>query len=139
MSAREIHLLDQLAYLSSITAAKSPTGAAYCYPGRAWLARQLGVSISTISRYTSHLKALGVLRKFQRRPELGKWQTNIYTLVGGAVRLVARIVHPKAPPPNRVAQSAHKPPSEREADRRAEGRTALRALLNNLERKIRGG
>lgn len=139
ISSREAHLIEQFAYLSNITAHKSPTGASYCFPGRRWLAARLGVSISTVSRYTSHLKALGVLRKFQRRPDLGKWQTNIYVLVGPAARLVARVMHPRTAPPNRVAESAHKPPSEGKDSRQPDGRTALRAIIRNLEERLRGG
>lgn len=139
ISSREVHLLDELAYLCSLRAISSRRRAFYATPGRKWLAARLGVSISTISRYTSHLKALGVLRKTQRRPREGHYQTNLYSLCGKATFLLAKTVQQLHRRPIRVAQTQHIAPSEGRVGGSAEARSALRAIIQKLEEKIRGG
>lgn len=74
----DARLLEQLAFLSRLQRAKSPTGKAYCTPSRAWLAERLGCHRDTISRHTSKLALLGIVRKLQRRPVRGEWQTCLY-------------------------------------------------------------
>lgn len=80
----DFRLLDELAFLAKLQASRSPKRSHYCTPGRAWLAQRLGVTPTTISRRTSHLAALGVLHKRQRRPIRGRWQTCLYALVSPA-------------------------------------------------------
>jgi len=132
-------LLDTIAFLSRQTARHSPKQAHYCTPGRSWLARKIGVSIGTISRHTTRLKALGMLNKLQRRPVDGKWQTNLYALRGRATWLVARSMQALHRPPNRVPSNAHIAPFKRGPDRIAEARTSLRSIIRTLEARLRGG
>jgi hypothetical protein len=80
LSGIDARLLDALAYLSRLSAERSPTRARYCTPGRKWLGQHLACSVETITRHTSKLAALGLLRKTQRRPVRGTWQTNLYVL-----------------------------------------------------------
>lgn len=84
LRAQDFRLLDQIAFLSRLTAKRSPAKAHYCTPGRQWLAQQLQCSTRTISRTTARLAALGVLQKQQRRPRQGHWSTNLYRIVGRA-------------------------------------------------------
>lgn len=132
-------ILDNLAFLSRLRARQSPNGAHYATPGRAWLAQQCGVSIRTITRRTTRLKRIGALDKFQRRPIDGKWQTNLYALVGRASWLVVRSMQGLHRGSHRRPETAHKPPQEGKADLRGDGRLAFQAFLINLTRKMKGG
>lgn len=134
----DVGILDHLAYLSNLTAKRSRSGAHYATPGRRWLAAKLGVSIRTITRHTTHLAAVGILTKRERRRDLGRWQTNLYCLVGRGAWMIARRAQSLRRPLNRGTELAHKPPSEREDSRSAEGRAALRAIIQTLTRKLGG-
>lgn len=81
LSSIDVRLLDALGFLSRCTAKRSPTGALYAIPGRRWLAKHLGCSVETITRHTTKLRDLGLLKKLQRRPVTGQWQTCLYRLV----------------------------------------------------------
>lgn len=132
-------LLDNLAFLCRLRRAESGTGAAYCTPGRAWLAQRLGVSVWTISRHTSRLKRLGALEKVQRRPKAGKWQTNLYVLRGRCAWIVGTALARVRRPPSRVPSGAHIAPSEGETAADPGGAAALRAIIRTLQARIRGG
>jgi hypothetical protein len=132
-------LLDELAFLSRLRRTSSPSGAAYCVPGRAWLGARLGVSIRTITRHTSHLVGLGVLRREQRRPVAGRWQTNLYVLVGRAVWLVSKTVRTLRSSPYRGTSKAHKPPSEGEGCPDGGGKVAFQAFIRTLRDRYGGG
>lgn len=131
-------ILDHLAYLSRLRAAHSPKRAHYATPGRAWLAAKAGVSVSTITRHTTRLKALGLLDKRQRRPVEGKWQTNLYVLVGRAAWIVARSMHAMRRRPNRRASVRDLAPSEGRDGRSAGTRAQLRGIIDTLQKKLRG-
>lgn len=81
LRAQDFRLLDHLAFLSRLTAKRSPANAHYCTPGRAWLADRLGCSLRTVSRTTARLARLGVLQVQQRRPRNGNWSTNLYRII----------------------------------------------------------
>jgi helix-turn-helix protein len=74
----DFRLLDELTFLAKQQKKKS--GAAYCVPGRKYLAEKLGCSIRTISRSIARLTRLGVLAVTHRRPIRGIWQTNMYKI-----------------------------------------------------------
>lgn len=80
LTGLDARLLEQLAFLARLQRARSPKGAAYCTPGRAWLATRLDCHPDTISRHTAKLQALGILDKRQRRPISGIWQTCLYAI-----------------------------------------------------------
>jgi DNA-binding MarR family transcriptional regulator len=132
-------LLDQLAFLSRLRSRQSPKGAAYCTPGRKYLAGAVGVSVATVTRHTRRLVELGVLVKRQRRPVDGKWQTNIYSLVGRGAWLVARSMHAMRWAPNRRASKRDIAPSEGKAELPDGGKAALRAAILTLSQRLRGG
>jgi hypothetical protein len=104
----DLKLLEEIAFLCRQQ--RKRTGAAYCYPRRAYLAGKLGCDVGTISRHTSKLAGLGVLEKIQRRRIRGIWQTCLYRLrswqawmlgrVAGVVRKVGNF--------HRVRPNAHK-------------------------------
>jgi DNA-binding transcriptional ArsR family regulator len=74
----DFRLLDELAFLCKQQ--RQRTGAAYCCPGREYLARKVDCDIGTISRHTSKLERLGLLEKIQRRPVRGQWRSCLYRL-----------------------------------------------------------
>lgn len=112
LSGLDCRLLDELGYLSRLTARRSARGASYCTPGRHWLAQRLGCSQTTISRRTSHLKALGVLSKLQRRPVAGHWQTCLYALIHPIAWQASRLRHLLTTTANRVSRMTHLAPSK---------------------------
>lgn len=80
LTGSQIRLCEELAWLGK----GKP-----CYVGRAYLARKLGLHVDHISRLTSKLASLGVLRKFQRcyRRQNGGYDHRpcVYTLAPWAV------------------------------------------------------
>jgi DNA-binding transcriptional ArsR family regulator len=74
----DFRLLDELAFLCRKQ--RQRTGAAYCCPGREYLARKVDCDIGTISRHTTKLERLGLIEKIQRRPVRGQWRSCLYRL-----------------------------------------------------------
>lgn len=74
----DFRLLDELAFLCKQQ--QKRTGAAYCCPGREYLAAKTGCDVGTISRHTTKLEKLGLLEKIQRRPVRGQWRSCLYRL-----------------------------------------------------------
>jgi DNA-binding transcriptional ArsR family regulator len=74
----DFRLLDELTFLCRKQ--RQRTGAAYCCPGREYLAGKVGCDVGTISRHTSKLERLGLLEKLQRRPVRGQWRSCLYRL-----------------------------------------------------------
>lgn len=107
LSSIDLRLIDELAYLCRRQAQTGRSGAAYCHPGRRYLARKLGCSIPTVSRHISKLKALGMLTAFQRRPKHGTWQTNLYKLIAWTSWRAAQIRHLVASVAHRVSKPTH--------------------------------
>lgn len=107
LSSIECRLLEELAYLARLQAKRSKSGAFYCVPGREYLAKKLGCSVVTVSRHVSRLKGLGLLSAFQRRPQEGQWQTNLYRLIHPLSWGVARIRHLVATTSYRVSRMTH--------------------------------
>ena len=87
----DLRLLDELAFLSRKQRQRSPSGATYCCPGRAYLARKLDCSIETISDHISHLAQLGLIHRVQRRPHAGRFQTTLYRLIHPMAWAAARV------------------------------------------------
>lgn len=106
LGAADFRLLDVLGFLSKLQAQRSPSGAHYCTPGRAWLAQQLQCSTRTISRRTAHLARIGVLAKQQRRPVNGHWSTNLYRIIGRAGWRAAALAHQLRRLTHRLTQPA---------------------------------
>lgn len=74
----DFRLLDELAYLCKQQRQRST--AAYCCPGREYLAKKVGCDVGTVSRHTSKLEKLGLIEKIQRRPIRGQWRSCLYRL-----------------------------------------------------------
>ncbi len=91
LSSIDLKVLEQLAFLCRLKARERPGGAAWCHPGRRWLAERLRCSVSTVSRHVCKLRRLGVLDKFQPRPRGGIWRTNVYRLLSRRSWRLARI------------------------------------------------
>ena len=95
LSATDMQLLDEIRYLSELQARINGTGSYYARPSRRYLALKTGVCITTVSRRISRLERLGYITRTQRRPRLGRYQTNLYTLqqllATGARRLTASL------------------------------------------------
>ncbi len=91
LSSIDLKILDELAFLCRLKQRESQSGAAWCHPGRRYLATKLRRSIVTISRHVSKLRRLGVLDAFQPRPRHGRWQTNVYRLISRHSWRLARI------------------------------------------------
>lgn len=81
LSGLDYRIIEQIDFLSRLQAKKSPTGARYCNPGQAWLARTLGRSRQTINVRIRRLYHLGILSVTHRRKVEGRWQTNLYKIV----------------------------------------------------------
>jgi hypothetical protein len=125
----DFRLLDELAYLCNQQ--RQRTGAAYCCPGRDYLAGKVGCDRGTISRHTTKLERLGVLEKIQRRPLRGQWRSCLYRLrswvgwrlgqVAGMLRKIGKArapgptahrVRPSARIAHKYENNASKPPSK---------------------------
>ncbi len=78
----EIRLLNILFWFWRREMKYSPWTKQKCWPGITWLAGKVGCSPYTISRATSKLRSLGLLRKFQLRKRGGIWASNLYTMGG---------------------------------------------------------
>jgi Mn-dependent DtxR family transcriptional regulator len=59
---------------------RSPTGAAYCYPGQGWIAKRIGKSREWVNRCLQKLCRMGLLQSQRRRKVRGMWQTCLYKL-----------------------------------------------------------
>jgi len=106
LTGLDARLLEQLAYLARLQRAKSPTRAAYCTPGRKWLAQRLDCHPDTISRHTTKLRDLGIIDKKQRRPVSGEWQTCLYAIthpLGWKFAQLRAVIHRVA---NRLTKGA---------------------------------
>lgn len=125
----DFRLLEELRFLSVRQSQTSPTRAHYCKPGRAYLARKLGCTITTVSRHTSRLKALGVIQKLQRRPHRGRFRSCLYAIVAPAAWRITRLRHLIERTAHRVTFRARKaaPPETAKAPRRNEAE--YRALI----------
>jgi DNA-binding transcriptional ArsR family regulator len=97
LSHTDVRLLEQLHWMGIAYQARTKAKAPYAWPSRAWLAARLGISIRTVSRHTSKLQRLELLRVTVRRQERGRWQSNLYQLTGRIARAIAstwrRLVH----------------------------------------------
>ncbi len=107
LSGVDLKLLDEIAFLSRKRAERSRSGALYCAPGRKYLARKIGVAVSTISRHVSKLKRLGLLTALQRRPIGGIWQSNMYKINSWLGWRLAGIRDMVRKIGSRVAKKAH--------------------------------
>ncbi len=89
LSGIDYRILEQVQALSRSWQTRNPSGAAYCWPGRKWLAERAGCNVWTISRHTARLARAGYLRVVHRRPVAGRWSSNLYVLLGPAARSAA--------------------------------------------------
>lgn len=115
LDGTDFRLLDELAFLCKQQ--RQRTRAAYCCPGREYLARKVGCDVGTISRHTSKLEKLGLIEKIQRRPIRGQWRSCLYRLrswvswrlgqVAGALRQMGK-KRKKSAEVHRVRPDAHK-------------------------------
>lgn len=129
LTGTELRLIDELHYLAELQRQRSPKGAAYAIPGRAWLAQRIGVTIWQISRATSRLAKLGILTKSQRRPVGGRWRSCIYWLNARASWGAARVMRACRAAFNRVRFRAHIAKSEQLLEQKEPSRSAPAAVL----------
>jgi len=137
LTGLDSRLLDELAYLSRLTAKRSPKRASYCTPGRAWLAKRLECSETTISRRTSHLRNLGILQKLQRRPISGHWQTCLYALVHPIAWQAARLRALVSKTAHRVSRMTHLAPLKERTTTQKRNDATFKELIARW--KARGG
>jgi hypothetical protein len=114
ISTKGVHLFAKICELSVYNF--RDTGTLECHPGRAYLGRLVGWSVTKVSRLTSKLKKFGTL--VSRQPRLltkDGWitLTNVYTvplLTKERVRQLARLlgVDLRAHMPSRTSQSKKK-------------------------------
>lgn len=136
LSSLDVRILDELAYLSRLQAQKSTTGARYCVPGRRWLAERLGCSVETISEHTSRLADLGLIRKLQRRPLDGKFQTNLYRLIHPMAWMAARVARAVTRVANRMPRMAHIASVQRTERVSQQPKESLRDIIQRGLRKF---
>jgi len=129
LSSIDIRLLEVLAYLSRLTARRSPTGASYCIPGRAWLATRLGCSRETISEHVARLARLGLIHRQQRRPVDGRWQTNLYRLIHPGAWVAARCLHVVLATARRMPRMARLAFSPRREETDVRSKESLREVI----------
>ncbi len=72
----DVRVFEELTYLCRLRKKKGLVP--YVIPSRKYLARKTGYCVTTVSRSTSRLVAHGLLRKVQRRPIRGIYQTCLY-------------------------------------------------------------
>ena len=72
----DIRVFEELTYLCRLR--KKKRLQPWVIPSRKYLARKTGFCVTTISRSTNRLVAQGLLRKTQRRPVRGIYQTCLY-------------------------------------------------------------
>ena len=104
----DILLLEELHYLCTLRAKRSPTGAEYAMPSRNYLAAKLGVCVATVSRRVSRLVAAGYLDRVQRRPRRGVYATNLYRLKRAAGAQARRLTASLQAALGRVTDMRHK-------------------------------
>lgn len=107
LSGLDYRVLEQIDFLSKLQARKSPTGARYCNPGQAWLAKTLGRSRQTINVRVRKLYHLGILSITHRRKKQGHWQTNLYKIVQYTGWGWARVHNLLTTLRNRVKKAGH--------------------------------
>ena len=122
----DVRVLDHLTYLAHVYQRRCRTKTAYCWPSRAWLATRCRVSIRTITRATTHLANLQLIRRIQRRPEAGRWQTNLYVLIHRSAHLLGTLRRRIAARLDRAPDPAHQPPRSGAAGNAAARRIGTR-------------
>ena len=75
----DIRVFEELTYLCKLRRRKGLV--AYVIPSRKYLSKKTGFCITTVSRATNRLVSQGLLRKTQRRPVRGIYQTYVYKAV----------------------------------------------------------
>ncbi len=103
----EFKLLAELTRLSYKTKKRSPSGAFYCFPSEAYLARRVGVRRETVSRHICRLHREGFIRRTRRRKVQGRWQTNLYVVGKWAARVVRKTIRAVLKLPDHVRKTAH--------------------------------
>jgi DNA-binding transcriptional ArsR family regulator len=129
LTSIDLRLLEEMGWLSRQTHRRSPSGAYYCFPGRLWLGIRVGASTRTISRHLAKLARLGLLSKRQRRPRLGRWQSNLYRLIHPMAWAAARVRQMLTKCGDRRTQTAHIASSLKRREKDRGSAEALRAII----------
>ena len=108
LTATDWRLIEQLSFLLECARRR---GRSYVWPSQSWLAERLGVTREWISRRSTFLHSLGVLRKTWRRPEGGQYRTCLYELAAGLRWGIQRVINTLRSSAKRVNNTAHKPTS----------------------------
>lgn len=78
LNSTDINILDTLISMCRAQVSKSPTGAAYAFPGQTWLGSKIDRARENVSRSVSKLKKLGLIEVIHRRKIRNMFQTNLY-------------------------------------------------------------
>lgn len=92
LTGTELRIINEVAYLSRLSRARSHIGAEYSVCGQKYLARKCGRSISAIQRACRRLWQIGVLTRKRRRMVAGRWQTNLLTVRRSIKRAAASLL-----------------------------------------------
>lgn len=91
LKASSRQVLQKIVFLSVLHALKKQRCTRSCFPGRKYFADATGLHQSTISDITTELQNLGLIEKFQRRPEHKMFSTCLYKL-SGVIRAIGKSV-----------------------------------------------
>ena len=114
VSGLEYRIVEQVKFLSDLTARRSKTGARYAFPSQQWLATKFGVRRETVNRHMRRLWRLGVMNVTHRRKCQGRWMTNLYTIVQSKYWAVVRMSRVLCGWTHRVTKKSHIAPIKRE-------------------------
>lgn len=142
VSGLEYRIVEQVKFLSDLTARRSKTGARYAFPSQQWLATKFGVRRETVNRHMRRLWRWGVMNVTHRRKCQGRWMTNLYTIVQSKYWAVVRMSRVLGGWANRVTKKSHIAPIKRENSIKDSGRASIEvakqgfaSIYKILERK----
>lgn len=107
LTSADWRILDELLYLQQRFNAVHPERNPYCTPGQAYLAAKTGISREHVSRRTSALADLGLIRKIVRRKRHGRWSTCLYTVATAVKWRINRLLTRLKKGINRVINTSH--------------------------------
>ena len=130
----DIRILEEINFLSTCQAKKSPIGARYCCPGEAYLGAKIGLARENVSRHISKLGNLGILEVTHRAPIRGHWRTNLYKIRSWIFWRLGKILRKLRFTPPRVTLPSHKQFPKREEINPPLSETAQNLVESILQR-----
>lgn len=108
LTTADIKIFYRIFSLLNWRAKIAPEKSLYIWPSQTWLGQETGYCRETVSRSIQRLQAAGLIRIIHRRPENGRWTTNLYMIGNWLIRFVRRISQSLIVPINRVTKKSHK-------------------------------